>query len=352
MEHVGIDLGARHSHIVVVSEAGEVMGRSRVETSSLPRWLKKRSHSRVVMEACTQSPAIARASLAAGHETKVVPGMMVRALGVGARGIKTDDRDAEVLARASHRIAELPSVHLRSDLSRKRRELTSARASLLEARKAIALNVRSWLRGRLVLIRGRADTPSFAVAVRRAAREHEEGLPASIEVLLTTFEHLCTQIEQLGRSIDEIAEQDPICARLMQIPGVGPQISLAFVTYVDEPTRFESAKQLASYLALIPGESTTGGKIMRTSTIKAGPRYLKALLVQGAWSMWRSHPNDPIVLWARNIADKRGVRIGIVALARKLATVMWAMWKSGSAYDPSRASTVRTLQSSPQLLPS
>ena len=103
MEHIGIDLGAKHSHIVVMTPAAEVSLRTRLETSRLPRWLSDRAACRVVMEACTQSPAIARASRAAGHETVVVPTNLVRALGVGARGIKTDDRDAEVLARASVR---------------------------------------------------------------------------------------------------------------------------------------------------------------------------------------------------------------------------------------------------------
>ena len=72
------------------------------------------------------------------------------------------------------------------------------------------------------------------------------------------------------------------------------------------------------------------------STLKAGPLYLKALLVQAAWSLWRTRPDEPMVVWARSIAEKRGKRIAIVALARKLATVMWAMWKHGTAYDPLR----------------
>lgn len=341
MEHIGIDLGAKHSHVVMISEAGEALLRRKVRTSELGRWLEGRSESRVVMEACTQSPAVARLAIKAGHQAVVVPGTVVRALGVGARGIKTDGRDAEVLARASLRTGELPSVHLRSEVSRSRRELLSARATLLEARKGVALNVKSWLRGRLVTIKGRANTPAFCETVRQVALEHEEGLPMAIEALLGTFEHLCTQIEQLDGEIEAITSQDEVCKQLTTIPGVGPQISLTFTTHIDEPMRFADADLLGSYLALVPGEATTGGKVKRTSTLKAGPLHLKALLVQGAWSMWRSRPNDPMVLWARAIAQRRGTRIAIVALARKLATVMWSMWKHGTPYDPLRASSVR-----------
>jgi transposase len=274
----------------------------------------------------------------------VLPGQLVRALGVGARGIKTDQRDAEVLARASVRNEQLPSVHLRSERSRSRREVISARATLLQARKSLALSVKSWLRGRLMVLRGRASSKHFAEAVRAAALSQPEGLPAPLELLLQSFEQLCDQIEKLDEQAQQLADSDPVCQRLMTMPGVGPQVSLAFTTHLDDPQRFAASDQLASYLALVPGESTTGGKLKRTGTIHAGPLYLKALLVQSAWVMWRYRPNDPLVLWARAIADKRGKRIAIVALARKIATILWAMWKHQRSYEPQRASSVRAPQ--------
>ena len=342
MEHIGIDLGAKHSNIVILSSDGQRTFRGKVRSHELSQWLKKREPSQVVMEACTQSPAIARAAVGAGHMTKVIPGTVVRALGVGARGIKTDDRDAEMLARASVRNEALPSVHLRSHGSRQRRELLRARATLVEGRKAIGVSVKSWLRGRLVMIRGRANNPAFCDAVRKAAQEHDEGLPMAIETMLETFKHLCEQIAKLDEQIAAIVKTDAVCKQLTEIPGVGPQVSLAFTTHIDDPKRFDNADHLGSYLALVPGEATTGGKVVRTSTIKAGPGYLKALLVQAAWVLWRLRPHEPMVVWARSIADKRGRRIAIVALARKLATVMWSMWKNQTPYRPERASTART----------
>lgn len=341
MEHIGIDLGSRRSHIVVLSEQGELAQRRVIETRELPSWLRARGASRVVMEACTQSPAIARVAQAAKHEVVVVPGHLVRMLGVGSRGIKTDDRDALALARASVRNEELPSVHLRSEVSRSRREVISARATLVESRASIALSIKAWLRGRLIVVKNRANTLAFCEAVRRAALETEDGLPRSIEILLETFEHLTEQIDTLDEEISTIVESDAVCVRLMTVPGVGPIVSLAFATQIDDIARFASANQLASYLALVPGEATTGGKTVRTGTIKAGPQRLKALLVQAAWVMWRARPNDPAVVWARGIAEKRGTRIAIVALARKIATILFAIWKHDAPYDPSRAARAR-----------
>ena len=345
MEHIGIDLGATHSHLVIASNTGELLARKKIRTSTLPAWLKSRAPSYVVMEACTQSPVIASIALDAQHEVRVIPGQLVRALGVGARGIKTDDRDAEVLAKASVRNEELPCVHLRSLESRTQRELLAARGLLLKARCSIILNVKSWLRGRLVLLRGRGNSRAFVDAVREAALKHPDGLPSSIEALLTTHESLTAQLEQFDAQVKEITKTDPICARLQTIPGVGPQVSLAMKTQLDTPHRFNSASEVASYLALVPGECTTGGKIKRTSTIKAGPRHIKGLLVQAAWVMWRARPNDPVVLWARAIADKRGKRIAIIALARKIAIIIWSMWKHETDYNPSKAA--RTIPAAP-----
>ena len=156
------------------------------------------------------------------------------------------------------------------------------------------------------MLRGRASGRRFAQAVREVALKHSEGLPIAISVLLQTFEILCDQIATLDEQSKALVANDAVCTQLQTIPGVGVQVSLAFVAHIDEPHRFGSSEELASYLALVPGESTTGGKLKRTGTIKAGPAYLKALLVQAAWSMWRARPNDPVVKWARRIGEKRG----------------------------------------------
>ena len=166
-------------------------------------------------------------------------------------------------------------------------------------------------------------------------------MPSGIDKLLTAFDHLSEQIDELDAELAALIENDPVCKNLMTMTGVGPQIALSFMAQIDDPGRFPSADHLGSYLALTPGEATTGGKVVRTSTLRAGPRHLKSLFVQGAWSMWRSRPNDPLVLWARALADKRGKRIAIIALARKMAVILWSMWKNDKEYDPQHASRFR-----------
>src|ERR1700731_154323 len=109
MEHLAIDLGGRESQICVRSGDGQIVEERRCRTAALPAYLATRPLSRVVVETCSEAFGIADAALDVGHEVRVVPSTLVRSLGVGARRLKTNRRDARALSEGSCRIA-LPSV--------------------------------------------------------------------------------------------------------------------------------------------------------------------------------------------------------------------------------------------------
>jgi len=133
MEPIGIDLGSRTSHICIIQSGdAEVVLEEAIPTSTLDAWLGQRSPSRVVMETCTESFAVADGALGWGHEVRVVPAALVRQLGVGYRGVKNDRRDARVLSRASLTLGdELPSVHIPSMAARKVQRLLTLRSGLV-----------------------------------------------------------------------------------------------------------------------------------------------------------------------------------------------------------------------------
>jgi hypothetical protein len=107
---------------------------------------------------------------------------------------------------------------------------------------------------------------------------------------------------------------------------------------IDEANRFRNAHQVESYLGLVPSEDSTGGKRRLGSISKQGNSYLRAMLVQASWLMLRlPGRSDPLQRWALAIAERRGKRIAAVALARRLAGVLWAMWSDGTVYDPELA---------------
>lgn len=331
MEHIGIDLGASRSSICIVSSAGEIELQSTVETRKLFSFLSKRPRGRVVLESCAESRKVALMARELKHEVVVVPTSFVRSLGIGTRRIKTDKRDAQNLALAAFRLGEqLPHVHIRSDEAEQKKELLGSRANLISLRTSAINFVRSSLRRQLMPRIGRAPE-SFCENVRGLLEE----VPSEIEGHLATITTLNEQIALLERKIRKLAKTDQEAQRLQKIPGVGPIVALAFLATIDQPERFASAANVASYLGLSPGENTTGGKVKRTGIIAAGQRQMRALLVQAAHSMMNSRrTTEPMAAWARELETKRGRKVATCALARRLAVVMWAMLRDGSSYDP------------------
>jgi transposase len=331
VQHLAIDLGGRESQVCVRGESGKILLERRVFTSELGKLLKAQPRSRVVMETCSESFAVAGWAHACGHEVRIVPAASVRALGVGARGLKNDVRDAQVLSDVSSKV-DLHSVHIPSELSRERKMRCTAREALVEARTKLVNVVRSFLRQKVEHVR--CTSATMPAKVRKHLLASSEGIPSHVEHLLRALEALTEQIERADEELLELTVRDPICRLLMTIPGVGPVTTMRFVAAIDDPTRFRSGEEVASYLGLTPGENSTGFKPKRTGITKAGAPHVRRTLTQAAWCLWRTRPDDPLVQWARRLADRRGKLKANVALSRKLAVLMFAMWRDRRPYDP------------------
>ncbi len=137
------------------------------ETRALKKVPRKEPKARVVMETCAEAFRVADAMKEAGHEVRVVPSLLVKALGVGARGKKTDVADARALSEASMQMSELPSVHIPSTRARELRSVLQTRRTLVGARTMLINNVRGYLRGRLHVL-SRGAVRSFASGCGRS----------------------------------------------------------------------------------------------------------------------------------------------------------------------------------------
>lgn len=327
MEHLAIDLGGSQSQVCVRSSDGRVLVERRCPTAGLPGWLTTRPPSRVIVETCSEAFHIADAALAMGHEVRVVPATLVRSLGVGSRGLKTDRRDAQVLSEVSCRI-DLPSVHIPSKQSRERKTQCGMRDALMHSRTMLINTVRGWLRA--TSRRPRRGCPStFAVRVRALCGAE---LPSLVEALLQTITALSQQLAKIDRELEAEAKRDPVCARLMTVPGVGWVTALRFVATLDDIGRFADGHRVESYLGLVPGERSSSDRQRRTGITKAGSPSMRATLVQAAWAAWRARRKDAMQLWVDQVAQRRGNKVAVTALARKLAGILFAIWRDGTTY--------------------
>lgn len=332
MQHLAIDLGSRESQICIRSSDGDILLERKLQTAKLPGFLARQAFSRVVLETSSEAFLIADAAKEHGHEVRVVPASLVRSLGVGERRLKNDQRDARKLSEVSTRI-DLPSVHVPSERALARKALCNSRKNLIQSRTQLTNYVRGQLRQRAIVIRGRARD-SFPSIVRNTLLSQRDGLPMHLDRILQSIEMLNQQIDALDEELLAVVKQDPVCLRLMTVPGVGPVIAVRFVAVVDQPERFHSAHHLMSYIGLTPGENSSATRVKRTGITKAGASDLRFALIQGAWSVMRG--NDPMATWATAIAQRRNRFVAVTALARKLAGVLWAVWIHGTTYQPIR----------------
>lgn len=329
MDHLAIDIGGRESQICLRSPSGEIKEENRIATKDLPALLKRLPPGYVIFETCAESHWLADRARETGHEVRVIAATLVRTLGVGSRSTKNDKKDARVMSEASCRMP-LPSIHVPSPESRERKTMLSMRDALVSSRTAMINAARGWMRGQAL----RVKTGCPETFAERARKAWEGPMPRAVEQVLEMIECVTRQIDEMDRAMREIAKMDDRCRRLMTTPGVGPVTAVAFVATLDTAERFASAHHVEAYIGLTPGEYASSEKHHRTGITKAGSPRMRWLLVQAAWAARRYAPNDPMVLWCKKVELRRGKRVAIIALARKLAGILFALWRDGTLYSP------------------
>ena len=341
MEHVGMDLGKKESQIAILTEAGELIEkRMRTERNRLVAYFKDRPKAKILIEASTITEWVARLLEELGHEVVVADPNYAPMYAQRSRRVKTDKRDAQALAEACKLGAYRPA-HRTSDEQCHVRAFLTARDSLVRTRARLVTLAQA-----IVSREGfRVPTGSSGCFGERAERlEMPEPLRAEIAPLLAMLAPLNEQIGLLDEKLDELGRKDERVKRLMTMPEIGPVTAVAFVATLDEAERFRGAHQVEAYLGLVPREWSSSEVQRRGHITKAGNSRMRWLLVEAAWRVatHRKRPETQALReWTERIARRRGQRVAVVALARKLSGILYAMWRDGSAYDPARLKGTR-----------
>jgi transposase len=336
MEHVGMDVGKKESQIAILTEAGELIEkRMRTERERFVAYFKDRPKAKILIEASTISEWVARLFEGLGHEVIVADPNYAPMYAQRSRRVKTDKRDAQALAEAC-RLGAYRAAHRTSDEQCHVRALLTVRDSLVRTR------ARGVTLAQAIVSREgfRVPTGSSGCFGERAERlELPEPLTAEIAPLVAMLAPLNEQIGTLDEKLGELSRKDERVKRLMTMPEIGPVTAVAFVATLDEAGRFRGAHQVEAYLGLVPREWSSSEVQRRGQITKAGNSRMRWLLVEAAWRV-ATHKRRPetqgLREWTERIARRRGLRVAVVALARKLSGILYAMWRDGSAYDPAK----------------
>lgn len=329
MHYGAIDLHVKHTWIRIVTAEDVVVVEKKVPTTraSLLDVFGRLAPARMLIESSTDSEWVAQVIEACGHEALVVAPGYALMYGHRDKQIKTDRRDVVALTVANrHGIYRL--AHRVSTEQRQRRQALRGREQLVRARTQLINLLRAQLRQEGYRLPG---CGAERVTSRYATLSVDAALHAVLVPIITALETLSAQIAACDQALQQVAQSDPVVRRLMTAPGVGPITGLAFRAQLDDVTRFASARQVAAYLGLVPREDSSGAHRRRGAITKAGPRSLRALLVQASWVIWRQR-GGALHAWVHQLAARRGKRVAVVALARRLGRILYAMWRTGTAY--------------------
>jgi len=251
---------------------------------------------------------------------------------------KTDAGDAFGIAEAGRMGTTLFSkVHIKSlDCQLIQSRLVIRRHLVRQRVRMVGLICRQ-----VELYGGRISGTKTGAALRKkvlneTGRVFLKGRPSLVEELELLLDH-AQKLERselaLHKELTSLAQENDLCRRLMAIPGVGPITALSFYACVGEPSRFPRTTQIGAYFGLTPKVHQSGLIERRGRISKMGNREIRGLLVNSAMSLMAWSPADmPLRKWAEGVEQRSGRRRARVALARKLATVMLAMWKSGEEF--------------------
>ena len=331
---IAVDLAKTVFEIAVSRRVGKVSEQHRVGRNRFLQFFAERKPATVVMEACGSAHHWARQLTDLGHEVKLLPPAYVRPY---VQRNKTDRTDARGLLEAL-RNEDIRPVPVKSVAQQTLGAIHRLRSAWLAARTARINGVRGLLRelGLTIPVGARHVLPQ----VGGWLADPGSGLPEPLRAMLS---EACEEIRELSRRIkaaeaqlEALARETPAVARLRTIPGVGLLTSTALVAFVGDPHRFPSCRHFGSYLGLTPHEHSSGLRRRLGGISKRGDGYLRLLLVHGARSVQhhsrRLETRDALRGWALALEERRGHNRTTVALANKLARVVWAVWRSEGEY--------------------
>jgi len=338
----GLDVGVETTAVCVISDAGELVHEASCPTAlnSVHRelaCLRRRRFARVGLEAST-GMNLARGLRTLGYQVDLYETRQLSKF-LRIRRNKTDAGDASGIAEAGRLAASTVSkVHLKTLECQSLQSRLVIRRHLIKHRVA-AVNL---LARQLELYGGRihrAKTKQLRLEaeseIRKLFGKAATPLTRELRHLIDHCERLLDYQQMVDRELKGWAFDNEICRRFMEIPGVGPLCALTFYAVVGDPHRFRRSADIGSYFGLTPRVHQSGLTARLGRISKMGNRAARTVLVQASVAHMRFSSSDSgLRAWTERIEARRGRGKARVALARKLATIMLAIWRNGETYRP------------------
>ena len=337
MEHttIAVDLAKSVFQIAVARRPGHLDEERRLSRDRFLAFFAQRPPATIVLEACGSAHYWARQLQPLGHVVRLLPAHDVRPY---VRRNKTDRTDAKGL-REAKRNEEIHPVPVKTIEHQAIASLHRLRSTWLAPRTARLNTIRGLLRefGFFIPVGAQHVVPRVRALLVEA--------PAVPVLLDTTLAAACDEIavieatmRAVERQLAAIASDMPDALLLQTVPGVGLITATALIALVADIRRFPSGRHFASFLGLTPREDSSASRRRLGAISKQGDVYVRMLLTHGArsivWHAKAAGPATPLQQWAVQTELRRGRNVAAVAVANKLARIVWAVWVQPRPFAP------------------
>lgn len=331
--YAGFDVSEEVTSVCVLDGHGAVVDEARVASDPdalagyLSRWGGELEI--VGLEAGALTPWLARELVTLGLPAVAIETRRMKAY-ARASSVKTDRRDAKMIAQAM-RAGLYQPVHVKGEEAHAARLLLSARAMLLGQARQLQVKIRGDLKPFGVRL-GKVGSGGFAARLKQRLAGRED-LMALVAPMLAMRAALLDEVRCYDRQIRAQATGDPVCRRLMSVPGIGTIIAFAYKAAIENPARFARSADVPAALGLVPRIDQSGERERIGSITKTGDAMLRSLLFEAAnVLLTRTKKSFALKRWGMKIAKRRGMNRARVAVARRLAIILHRMWADGSTF--------------------
>jgi len=323
---IGLDIAKHVFQVHGANATGHVLFRKRITRAKLLGFLAAQARCVVAMEACAGAHYWAREIAKLGHHVRLIAPAYVKPF---IKRQKNDAADAEAICEAAQR-PSMRFVPVKTEEQQANGIVFRAR-DLLVRQRTQCVNA---LRGHLmeygyVFPKGITHVEALVALVEDLQSALPDSARVILKLLIDTFTALEAQITALDAEINQRSKSDPTARRLMTIPGVGPITAL-----VPAAEGFPAGRDFAAWLGLTPLQKSTGGKQKLGAVSKRGERTIRRLLIIGASAVVQqaSRRGAPKGSWLAQMLARKPKMLVTVALANKMARIIWALLVKGGTY--------------------